>query len=188
TLTPLDVDSDPNIHEFLSAKELKDATDCHWVVTHVTPPSWKRHLRDISIEQLYDIHDRAYMRLVNGLHNEYGRLLIEERKWDNYEQTMSFLRAKFKGLESERKKLNASEIQMLQEIDRLVRAAIVHYRCMAFEEIAKLKEPFILEKMLGYHMSSKDEYDRARGDIANASFPFLYEFTSNPYASVEQLL
>nr|GEZ65132.1 hypothetical protein [Tanacetum cinerariifolium] len=32
--TPLD--SDPDIHEFPSAKELKDATDYHWVVTYVT--------------------------------------------------------------------------------------------------------------------------------------------------------
>ncbi|GJS13628.1 hypothetical protein Tco_0408100 [Tanacetum coccineum] len=38
--TPLDVDNDSDIHEFPSAKELRDATDCHWVVAHVTPPSW----------------------------------------------------------------------------------------------------------------------------------------------------
>ncbi|GJY69548.1 hypothetical protein Tco_0472530 [Tanacetum coccineum] len=59
TSAPLDVDSDSDIHEFPLAKELKDATDCHWVVVHVTPPSWKQHLREISIEQLCDIHDRA---------------------------------------------------------------------------------------------------------------------------------
>nr|GEX87100.1 uncharacterized mitochondrial protein AtMg00810-like [Tanacetum cinerariifolium] len=58
--TPLDVDSDSNIHEFPLAKELRDATDCHWVVAHVTPPFWKQHLREISIEKLCDIHDRAY--------------------------------------------------------------------------------------------------------------------------------
>ncbi|GKF44520.1 hypothetical protein Tco_0131072, partial [Tanacetum coccineum] len=43
---------------------LKDSADCHWVVAHVTPPSWKEHLRQISIKQLCDIHDRAYMRQV----------------------------------------------------------------------------------------------------------------------------
>ncbi|GJZ07513.1 hypothetical protein Tco_0541306 [Tanacetum coccineum] len=59
---PLDVDSDPDIHEFPSARELKDSADCHFVVAHVTPPSWKQHLRDISLEKRYDIHDRAYMR------------------------------------------------------------------------------------------------------------------------------
>nr|GEZ16526.1 hypothetical protein [Tanacetum cinerariifolium] len=47
---------------FPSAKELKDATDCHWVVAYVTPPFWKQHLREISIEQLCDIHDKAFIR------------------------------------------------------------------------------------------------------------------------------
>ncbi|GKD31253.1 hypothetical protein Tco_1242031 [Tanacetum coccineum] len=43
--SPLDVDSDPDIHGkldpyiFPSTKELKDATDYHWVVAHVTHPS-----------------------------------------------------------------------------------------------------------------------------------------------------
>ncbi|GKA00954.1 hypothetical protein Tco_0673619, partial [Tanacetum coccineum] len=76
--TPLDVDSDPDIHEFPSAKELKDATDYHWVVAHVTPPSWKQHLRDISIEQLCDIHDRAYMRhaVLDNMLNSRTRELI----------------------------------------------------------------------------------------------------------------
>nr|GEY91505.1 hypothetical protein [Tanacetum cinerariifolium] len=53
--------TDLDIHEFPSAKEVKDSADCHWVVAHVTPPSWKKHLRQISIKQLCDIHDRAYM-------------------------------------------------------------------------------------------------------------------------------
>ncbi|GJZ04098.1 hypothetical protein Tco_0537373 [Tanacetum coccineum] len=201
--TPLNVDSDPDIHEFPYARELKDATDCRWVVSHVTPPSWKQYLRDISIEQLCDIHDKAYMRQAA-----------------NYEQTLSILRAKVEGLESERERLKASEIQVLQEIDslrqdraatvskvfpdatmklvhsdemgvlvaRLVRAAIIHGRCTTFEEVAKLKEPFVLEKMPDYRTSSKDEYDRAGEDMANASYPFLSKFTLNPYASVEQLL
>ncbi|GKG21119.1 hypothetical protein Tco_0383714, partial [Tanacetum coccineum] len=50
---------------------------------------------------------------VNGLHNEYGRLLLKERKWANYEQTLSILRAKVEGLESKRERLKASEIQVL---------------------------------------------------------------------------
>ncbi|GJZ06388.1 hypothetical protein Tco_0540181 [Tanacetum coccineum] len=59
---PLDVDSDPDIREFPSAKELKDSADCHWVVAHVTPPLWKQNLKEISLEKLCDIHDKAYMR------------------------------------------------------------------------------------------------------------------------------
>ncbi|GKA19889.1 hypothetical protein Tco_0699804, partial [Tanacetum coccineum] len=34
------------------------------VVAHVTPLSWKQHLKEISLEKLCDIHDRAYMRQV----------------------------------------------------------------------------------------------------------------------------
>ncbi|GKD21137.1 hypothetical protein Tco_1222840, partial [Tanacetum coccineum] len=59
--TPLDVDSDPDIRG-KPEPLYGDATDYRWVVAHVTPPSWKPYLRDISIEQLYDIHDRAYIR------------------------------------------------------------------------------------------------------------------------------
>ncbi|GJS98561.1 hypothetical protein Tco_0819731 [Tanacetum coccineum] len=255
--TPLDVDSDPDIHgkfePFPSARELKDATDCYWVVAHVTPPSWKHHLRDISIEQLCDIHDRAYMHQavldnmlnsttqelisalhkakascnairdreikrdkayaelekkcneslqdldknplvsdmrseietlqgqVNGLHNEYDMLLLKERKWASYEQTLSILHAKVECLESERERLKASEIQVFDEmgvlVARLVREAIIHGRCTTFEEVAKLKEPFVLEKMPEYRTSSKDEYDRAGEDMANASYLILSEFT-----------
>ncbi|GJT85283.1 hypothetical protein Tco_1067000 [Tanacetum coccineum] len=124
--TPLDVDSDPDIHEFPSARELKDAIDCHWVVAYVTPPSWKKHLRDISIEQICDIHDRAYMRqsildnmlnsrtreLIFALHKARASILLEKRKCSNYEQTLSILHAKVEGLEFERERLKASEIRL----------------------------------------------------------------------------
>ncbi|GJT69827.1 hypothetical protein Tco_1029113 [Tanacetum coccineum] len=174
TSTPLDVDSDPDIHDkpdpstacnFTSIKELKDATDCYWVVAHVTPPSWKQYLREISIEHLCDIHENAYLRQapehpvilfkkgkskeikrmqrwrkkyneslqdldknplvsnmhakietlqsrVNGLYSKYSRLILEEKKWINYEQTLSTLRAKVEDLESKGKRLKASEIQL----------------------------------------------------------------------------
>ncbi|GKE15462.1 hypothetical protein Tco_1423039, partial [Tanacetum coccineum] len=220
---PLDVDSDPDIHGKFE---------------HV----YRQHLRDISIEQLCDIHDRAYMRQtildnmlnsktkelisalhkamascdairdrevkrdkayvelekkcnkalqdldknhlvsdtrseietlevqVNGLHNEYGRLLIEERKWeiDRLRQDRAAVVSKVVP-DAAMKLVYGDEMGVL--VARLVRAAIIHGRCTAFEEIAKLKEPFVLEKMPGYRMSSKDEYDRVREDMANASFP-----------------
>nr|GEV16841.1 hypothetical protein [Tanacetum cinerariifolium] len=150
--TPLDIDSDPNIHK-REVKRDKAYADLE--------KKCNESLQDLDKNPLVS-HMRSKTETlqgqVNGLHNEYG-------------------------LESERERIKASEIQMLQEIER---AAIVHGRCTVFEEIAKLKEPFVREKMPGYHMSSKDEYDRAEEDIANASFLFLSEFTSNPYAFVEQ--
>ncbi|GJR70411.1 hypothetical protein Tco_0016476 [Tanacetum coccineum] len=102
-----DVDSDPDIHdkfytfsasfvlsmcgsklifvflEFPFAKELKDSADCHFVVAHVTPPSWKQYLRDISLEKLCDIHDKAYMRqavLGNMLNSQTRQLMSALKK------------------------------------------------------------------------------------------------------------
>nr|GEX65969.1 hypothetical protein [Tanacetum cinerariifolium] len=159
--SPLDVDSDPDIHEFPSAKELKDTTDCQWVVAHETPHSWhpailcgKKRLRKIK-------HIHSWRKSVNGLHSEYSRLILEEKKWINYEQALFTLRAKVKGLRSKGKRLKAFEIWLLQEVDslRLVKASIIYGRCIAFEEVAELKKPFVLEEMPGYHPSSKKEYD-----------------------------
>nr|GEU55337.1 hypothetical protein [Tanacetum cinerariifolium] len=127
--SPIDVDSDPDIHEFLSSKELKDQTDCHWVVAHVTLLSWKQYLKEIKI--IFALRramesgdticerevkkDKAYVKLeknswVNGLHREYSRLVLEEKKWITYEQTLSTLRAKVEGLESKGKRLRDSKI------------------------------------------------------------------------------
>nr|GEV51319.1 hypothetical protein [Tanacetum cinerariifolium] len=161
------------IYMFPSTKELKDATDCHWVVAHFTPPSWKQTHELIStLHKARASYDAIRERegKVNGLHNEYSRLVLEEKNWVNYDKTLSFLRIKVESLESERKRLKTSEIQLLQEIDslsdemgilivKLFKVSITHDRCVVFKEVAKLKEPFILEKVHGYRPSSKEEYD-----------------------------
>nr|GEY46125.1 hypothetical protein [Tanacetum cinerariifolium] len=66
---PLDVDRDPDIH---------DSADCHFVVAHVTPPSWKKHLKDISLEKLCDIHDMACMQkaVLDNMLNSRTRQLM----------------------------------------------------------------------------------------------------------------
>ncbi|GJU32991.1 hypothetical protein Tco_1176580, partial [Tanacetum coccineum] len=74
------------------------------------------------------------------------------------------------GLEAERERLKKSEAQLLQEnnglndkigflVARLVKTTLVHGRCIVFEEVADLKEPFELKKMPGYRPSSKKEFD-----------------------------
>ncbi|GKC36614.1 hypothetical protein Tco_1048998, partial [Tanacetum coccineum] len=261
----LDVDSDPDIHEFPSAKELKDSSNFHWVVAPVTPPSWKQHLKEISLEKLYDIHDRAYMRQVilnNMLNIKTHKLMsilskarascdaIREREVKK-DKAYAKLERKFNealqdleknslswicvprlrlykdrltnstvSLESERERLKSSEVHLLQEINslrqdrvvvvskvvphvameivrsdemgllvtRLVKVAMFRGWCTAFEEVADLKEPFILEKMPGYRPSFGKEFNQAGDDLAIASYPFIAEATVDPYATVEQLL
>nr|GEW94127.1 hypothetical protein [Tanacetum cinerariifolium] len=222
--SPLNVDSDPDIHEFPSAKELKDVTDYHWIIANVTPPSWKQYLRDISIEQLCDIHDKAYIHqavldnilngrtreLVFALHKARASCDIMREREIKKNKAYAELEKKcnealqdldenplvsdmryeietlqIKGLESEGKRLEAFEIKLLEEACQ----GIYHYgRCTTFEEVADLKKPFVLEEMTGYRLSSKEEYDRAGNDLADASYPFLAELTVDPYASVENLL
>ncbi|GJZ25710.1 hypothetical protein Tco_0569963 [Tanacetum coccineum] len=230
--TPLDVESDSNIHEFPLAKELKDSTDCHWVVAHVTPPFWKQHLREIHIEQLCDIHDRAYMRqaVLDNMLNSRTRELIyplhkAKTSYDairarELDKDRAYAELEKKCIESKSKRLKSFEIQLLQEIDslkqdrsaiiskvipdaamklirsddigvliaKLVRSSIIYGRCQAFKEVAAMEEPFVLEKMLGYQPSSKEEYDQVGDALANASYPFLAEYVANLYASLEQLL
>ncbi|GJY35159.1 hypothetical protein Tco_0420537 [Tanacetum coccineum] len=73
-------------------------------------------------------------------------------------------------------------------IAKLVRSSIIYGRCQAFEEVAAMQEPFVLEKMSGYRPSSKEEYDQAGDALANALYPFFVEYVINSYASLEQLL
>ncbi|GJS70475.1 hypothetical protein Tco_0703316 [Tanacetum coccineum] len=188
--TPLDVDSDPDIHEFPSAKELRDATDCHWVVAHVTHPSWKQRLREISIEHLCDIHDRAYMRQAVLDNLDKDRAYAElERKCNKALQDLdknplvSDMHAEIKVLQGQVDSPHSDD-DLGVLIAKLVKSYIIYGRCQAFKEVAA-EEPFILEKMSGYQPSSKEEYDRAGDALENTSYPFLAEYVVNPYASLE---
>ncbi|GJV24051.1 hypothetical protein Tco_1376746 [Tanacetum coccineum] len=71
----------------------------------------------------------------------------------------------------------SDEIRFL--VAKLVKAAMFRGRCAAFQEVASLKEPFILEKMPGYRSSLKEEFDRAIDGLANTSYPFLAEVTAD---------
>ncbi|GJR21251.1 hypothetical protein Tco_0969778 [Tanacetum coccineum] len=84
------------------------------------------------------------------------------------------------------KLIRSDEMGML--VVKLIKAFIIYGRCAAFEEVSKLKESFIMKKMAGYRPSSKQEYDQDGDDLANASYPFLSKYVSDPNASLEQLL
>nr|GEW11867.1 hypothetical protein [Tanacetum cinerariifolium] len=219
----------------------------------------KPYMREISIEQLYDIHDKTYMRqvvldnvlngrtreLISSLHKARASCDTMREKEIKKDKAYAELEKKcnesiqdldknplvfdmraeietleIEGLESKRNRLKAYKIQLLHKVDslrqyraavvsrvisdatmklihsdemgvliaRLVKESIIYGRCTAFEEVAELKKPFVLEEMPGYHPSSKEDYDRAGNDLADASYPFLAELTANPHASVEQLL
>ncbi|GJR94498.1 hypothetical protein Tco_0266672 [Tanacetum coccineum] len=72
-------------------------------------------------------------------------------------------------------------------VGKLVSFAVFYGRCVAFEEVVDIKEPFDLAKVKGYRPFYKKEHTKAGNDIATATFPFLSEVIANPSASVEAL-
>ncbi|GJV81089.1 hypothetical protein Tco_1516959 [Tanacetum coccineum] len=177
--TPLDVDSDPDIHEFPYAKELKDAIDCHWV-REVKRDKAYAELEKKCNEALQDLDKNP---LVSDMRSEIETL--EGQEIDSLRQDRAVIVSKVVP-NATMKLVHSDDMGVL--VAKLVRATIIHGRCMAFEEVAKLRDLIVLEKMSGYRTSSKDKYDRAGKDMVNVFYPFLSEFTSNPYAFVEQLL
>ncbi|GKB95701.1 hypothetical protein Tco_0981838 [Tanacetum coccineum] len=83
-------------------------------------------------------------------------------------------------------RVHSDEMDLL--VAKLVKAAMFYGRCTAFEEVIDLKEPFVLEKILGYHPSSGKEFDQAGDDLATASYPFITKATVDLYVIMEQLL
>ncbi|GKG29016.1 hypothetical protein Tco_0416381, partial [Tanacetum coccineum] len=61
-------------------------------------------------------------------------------------------------------------------------------RCVAFEEVADVKEPFDLAKVKGYRPSYKKEHTNAGNELVTATFPFLSKVVADPFASVKALL
>ncbi|GJX27958.1 hypothetical protein Tco_0236037, partial [Tanacetum coccineum] len=125
--------------------------------------------------------------------NTVLRLVLKEKKWVNYDKTLATLRSKdrvvvvAKVVPHIAMKLVRSD-KMGLRVARLVKTALVHGRCTAFEEVDALKEPFKLEKMPGHRPFLKKEFDQAGDNVATASYPFLAEAIANPYAPLEVLL
>nr|GFA58033.1 hypothetical protein [Tanacetum cinerariifolium] len=157
------------LRAILISMELKNATDCHRVVAHVTLSSWKQHRREISIEQLCDINDRAYMRDKRMVFIE-----IESLKQDRAAVVSKVIP------DAVMKLIRNDDLGVL--IAKLVKYSIIYARCQAFEELVDMEEPFVLEKMSCYRPSSKEEYDQVGDALADASYPFLAEYVANPYA------
>nr|GEX30045.1 hypothetical protein [Tanacetum cinerariifolium] len=78
--------------------------------------------------------------------------------------------------------------EMGKLVAKLVSFVVFYRRCVAFEEVMDMKEPFDLEKVKGYRPSYKKEHIQARNDLATATFPFLSEFAADPSSLIEALL
>ncbi|GKB44733.1 hypothetical protein Tco_0889675 [Tanacetum coccineum] len=84
------------------------------------------------------------------------------------------------------KRVHSDELGRL--VGKLTSSFVFYGRCAAFEEVAKMKEPFNLSKVKGYRSSYKKKHIKAGNDLATATFPFLSEVVADPFAPVEVLL
>ncbi|GJS28598.1 hypothetical protein Tco_0489218, partial [Tanacetum coccineum] len=82
--------------------------------------------------------------------------------------------------------VHSKELGML--VGKLVSSTVFYGRCVTFEDVAEMKEPFDLTNVKGYRPSYKNEHTKAGNDLATATFPFLSEVVTNPFASVKALL
>nr|GEX71065.1 hypothetical protein [Tanacetum cinerariifolium] len=106
------------------------------------------------------------------------KLMLENQKWSGYQVSLSALESKVTPLEAKNANLEATEASLCQEIEevkhdkrevvfkvvpdaciellhsdelgRLVSSAITFGRCRAYEQVARMKEPFKLSKVKGY--------------------------------------
>ncbi|GJS38268.1 hypothetical protein Tco_0563311 [Tanacetum coccineum] len=82
--------------------------------------------------------------------------------------------------------LHSDELGRL--VGKLVSSAITFGRCRAYEQVARMKEPFDLSKVKGYRPSYEKEHTQASNDLATATFSWLNEYVADASASVEALL
>ncbi|GKE34201.1 hypothetical protein Tco_1453523 [Tanacetum coccineum] len=174
---PLDVDSDADIHDML-------LLSFRIVVLEnvLNSRTWELISALHKATASYDViqareleNDRAYAKLeskcnealldlnknplvteietlqgrVDGLHSECTRLEMDALKQDGASVIAKVVP------DAATKLIHIDEMGML--VAKLVKASIIYGRCADFEDVAKLKEPFVMEKMVGYRPSSKQE-------------------------------
>ncbi|GKC50237.1 hypothetical protein Tco_1072982 [Tanacetum coccineum] len=73
-------------------------------------------------------------------------------------------------------------------VGKLVSSVILYGRCVAFEQVADMEDPFDLSKVKGYLPLYKKEHTQAVNELATATFPWLSEFVADPSAPIKVLL
>ncbi|GJT01061.1 hypothetical protein Tco_0822230 [Tanacetum coccineum] len=190
--------SKPHVRRLPDVLELQDANACHLKIFAITPPAWKGHLENQLDLELLDLHDRCYEK-EKARDQECEELRVKcETTMNEFDKnpTVIILREniaslpgeiKVASLEVKKVRLEAVKASLCQELEnaKLDRVEVVS---KAFEEVANMKEPFDLTKVKGYRPSYKQELTMTGNKFATATFPYLADVVTDPYASVETLL
>nr|GEX13144.1 putative reverse transcriptase domain-containing protein [Tanacetum cinerariifolium] len=180
---------------FPDVLELQNASSYHLKISNINPLAYRGHLDNQLDVELLNLHDRCYARQVvvdnvvnrriaafSGEVKEHKanleKILLESKKWADYQVSLSTLELKVASLVDEKARL----------VGKLASASVFYARCAAFEEISKMKETFDLSKVKGYRSSYKKEHTKYGNDLATGTFPFLSEVVADPSATVEAFL
>nr|GEU30008.1 hypothetical protein [Tanacetum cinerariifolium] len=155
------------------APELQTAVYCYLIISNVTPPPWRGHLDNRLDFELLDLHDHCYtsQAMVDNAANQRSRELLKENL-ANLESKVGVLQAEkgrleaveallcqeVKAVKHDRTKVvskvvpyvsielvHSDDIVML--VGKLVSFAIFYGRCVAFEDVTNMNEPFDLVKV-----------------------------------------
>nr|GEU57082.1 hypothetical protein [Tanacetum cinerariifolium] len=113
------------------------------------------------------------------------RMMLESKKWAGYQEVDDVKRDRIEVVLKVVPYI-AMELVHRDELGRLVGKlvsfTIIYERCVAFEEVAEMKEPFYLMNVKGYRPSYKKEHTKAGNNLATATFSFLSEVVVDPSA------
>nr|GEU55500.1 hypothetical protein [Tanacetum cinerariifolium] len=122
-----------------------------------------------------------------------------EAKKANLEATDALLRQEIEEIKHDRREvvskvvpyaymelLHSEELGRL--VGKLVSSAITFGGCKAYEQVTRMKEPFDLSKVNGYHPSYENGHTQASNDLATATFSWLNEYVADASTFVEALL
>ncbi|GJT69636.1 hypothetical protein Tco_1028922 [Tanacetum coccineum] len=117
--------------------------------------------------------------------------MLKSQNWSGYQEIEE---VKYDRREVVSKVVSYTCIELLHNdklgrlVGKLVSPAITFGRCRAYEQVARMKEPFDLSKIKGYRPSYENEHTQANNDLATATFSWLNEYVVDASASVEALL
>ncbi|GJS34795.1 hypothetical protein Tco_0533177 [Tanacetum coccineum] len=119
------------------------------------------------------------------------RLMLESQKWLGYQEIEE---VKHDRREVVSKVVPYACMELLHSdelgrlVGKLVSSTITFGRSRAYEQVARMKEPFNLSKGKGYRPLYEKEHTQARNDLATTTFSWLNEYVADASASMEALL
>nr|GEU54317.1 retrotransposon protein, putative, Ty1-copia subclass [Tanacetum cinerariifolium] len=157
-------DDDEGLEDCL---ELKDATACHLKISAITLPAWNGGLREL-LEVIEELMGEADVMRARELarEEEYEELRAKcEAVMTDFDKNPAELdEVKHDRREVVSKVVPYACIELLHSdelgrlVGKLVSSAITFGRCRAYEQVARMKEPFNLSKVKGYRSSYEKEH------------------------------